>query len=100
MPDRDHDRPVPRRDRPDNPDGLAVQFHPTFVVVLKHLDVHCQRCRVARPGLRAAQLEARPLAAQRLALFGCQKLRQLFGVLAKFCGHGLACGAAFGVGGA
>ena len=38
MPDRDHDREIPRCDRSDHTKRLAVQFNPPGVVVLKHLD--------------------------------------------------------------
>ena len=90
MPDRDHHREIPRRDRADDADGLAMQLDPASIVVLKHFDRQRQTGGVTRPCGRPAQLPPGAEAVQGLALFQRQKPRKLFGVRLQHRGNGAA----------
>ena len=98
VPRSDDQRPIPRRDRADDADRLAVEFDPSLVVVLEHLDRHRDVGGVVGPGLHAAEFEPRAHAVERLALLLGQKPGQFLGVFADFLSRGMTQRATLGVG--
>ena len=95
VPHGDHQRPVPRRDRPYHAQRLAVQFDALALALLNHLDRDLQRGGGARPGHGAAHFHLRQR--QGLALLAHDKVGQLGRVLFDGPGHALQRGAALGV---
>ena len=95
VPHGDHQRPVPRRDRPHHAQRLAVQLDALAFALLNHLDRDLQRGGGARPGHGAAHFHLRQR--QGLALLAHHKVGQLGRVLLDGHGHALQRGAALGV---
>ena len=72
VPDGDHQRPVPRRDRHDHAHRLAVKRDVSVFVVLDHLDRQVQARGMVRPGRRATHFIVCAETAQGLALFAAE----------------------------
>jgi hypothetical protein len=97
VPDRDHHREVPGRDRADDAERLAAQLDAALVGVLQHLDRQLEAGGVAGPGHGGAELPARAEAVERLSLLGGEDARELLGVLLEPGRDRLAGGAQGGV---
>lgn len=88
LPDRDHQRPVPRADRTDDARGLVDQLGVQVLVVDEHLRLEHRGGVGAQPGRARTDLEAGVGAVQRLALFAREQAGQWFGVRVDRVGGG------------
>ena len=99
MPSGDHHRPVPRRDRGDNAQRLAMLLDAAFLVIGQNHHRRREGAGVMRPADHAADFEPRAEARQRLALFAGDQLGELIGMIFDLLRDGMAQGRALGIGG-